>query len=109
MERHMLNKTVTLSVILFLLFLSGTAFADDSPFRPRLGCVPFMATSLQAMAFTEDISSSLLNSIDRSRYFEIVERKKIEQFLELEGLRLDNLDNESVIKISAKAGLDYVV
>jgi fibronectin type 3 domain-containing protein len=68
-----------------------------------------MATSLQAMAFTEDISSSLLNSIDRSRYFEIVERKKIEQFLELEGLRLDNLDHDSILKISAKAGLDYVV
>jgi fibronectin type 3 domain-containing protein len=68
-----------------------------------------MATSLQAMAFTEDISSTLINSIDRSRFFEIVERKKIEQFLELEGLRLDNLDHERILKLSAKAGLDYVI
>ncbi|MEI6702951.1 MAG: hypothetical protein WCL71_05365, partial [Deltaproteobacteria bacterium] len=71
----MLNKIVVLSVVVLLLLLVGTAFPEVSGFRPRLGCVPFMATSLQAMAFTEDISSSLLNSIDRNRYFEIVERK----------------------------------
>ncbi|MEI6207795.1 MAG: hypothetical protein WCP20_13510 [Desulfuromonadales bacterium] len=105
----MFKKIVLLSVVALLLSLAGRAFADDSSFRPRLGCVPFMATTLQAMAFTEDISSSLLNSVDRSRYFEIIERKKIEQFLELEGLRLDNLDHESILKIGAKAGLDYVV
>ncbi|MDD5284773.1 MAG: hypothetical protein PHD54_02845 [Desulfuromonadaceae bacterium] len=105
----MSKKIMMLSVVALLLLLTGAAFAEESSFRPRLGCVPFMATTLQAMAFTEDISSSLLNSIDRSRYFEIVERKKIEQFLELEGLRLDNLDQESILRISAKAGLDYVV
>jgi len=95
--------------IFFLVLVAGTVFAEDSVFRPRLGCVPFLATSLQAMAFTEDISSSLLNSLDRVRYFEIVERKKIEQFLELEGYRLDNLDQAGILKISSKAGLDYVV
>lgn len=96
---------------LFLTFIAmfGTAFADETNFRPKLGCIPFLATSIQAMAFTENLSSSLLNSIDRSRYFEIVERKKIEQFLELEGLRLDNLNNDSIIKIGDKAGLDYIV
>lgn len=108
MERLM-RKTVLLSVVAILSIMAGTVFGQEAGFRPKLGCVPFMATSLQAMAFTEDISSSLLNSLDRSRYFEIVERKKIEQFLELEGLRLDNLDHESILKISAKAGLDYVV
>jgi fibronectin type 3 domain-containing protein/TolB-like protein len=105
----MLKKTVITSVVALMLLMAGALFAEESSLRPRLGCVPFMATSLQAMAFTEDISSSLLNSIDRNRYFEIVERKKIEQFLELEGLRLDNLDHDSILKISAKAGLDYVV
>lgn len=105
----MLKKIVAPSVLLFLLIFVGTAFAEGSGFKPRIGCVPFMATSLQAMAFTEDISSSLRNNIDRSKYFEIVERKKIEQVLELEGLRLDNLDNDTVQKISAKASLDYLV
>ena len=105
----MFKKVLILSLTVLLSFLCGFASADDSGFKPRLGCVPFAATTLQAMAFTEDISSSLLNSIDRSRYFEIVERKKIEHYLELEGLRLDNLDQGSIIRIGGKAGLDYVV
>ncbi|HIJ96214.1 MAG TPA: hypothetical protein HPP94_10870 [Desulfuromonadales bacterium] len=102
-------KIPALSLVFLLILLTGWGLADESSFRPRLGCIPFMAGSLQAMAFTEDISSSLLNSIDRSRYFEVVERKKIEQFIELEGMRLDNLDHERILKIGAKAGLDYVV
>lgn len=105
----MLKKTAIPSVVALLLLLAGTLFADDSSIRPRLGCVPFMATTLQAMAFTEDISSSLLNSIDRNRYFEIVERRKIEQFIELEGYRLDNLDHDSILKLATKGGVDYVV
>ncbi len=106
----MFKCKLILSIIVALLFiLCGLVCADESSIKPRLGCVPFMASSLQAMAVTEDISSSLLNSIDRSRYFEIVERKKIEQYLELEGLRLDNLDHDSILKIGSKAGLDYVV
>ncbi len=105
----MLKYRLIFSIALLFTLLSGLSRAEDSSFRPRLGCIPFAATSLRAMAFTEDISSSLLSSIDRSRSFEIVERKKIEHYLELEGLRLDNLDHESIIKIGVKAGLDYVV
>lgn len=104
----MLMKLMKCLVVMMFVMV-GTAYADDANFRPKLGCIPFLATSLQAMAFTENISSSLLNSIDRSGYFEIVERKKIEQYLELEGLRLDNLNHDSIVRIGAKAGLDYVV
>lgn len=102
-------KRLICYIIVMTSLMVGTAYAGDTNFRPKLGCIPFLATSLQAMAFTENISSSLLNSIDRSGYFEIVERKKIEQFLELEGLRLDNLNPDSIVRIGAKAGLDYVV
>jgi fibronectin type 3 domain-containing protein/TolB-like protein len=104
MFKRLINYVVAVTFVMV-----GTACADDVNFRPKLGCIPFLATSLQAMAFTENISSSLLNSIDRSGFFEIVERKKIEQFLELEGLRLDNLNDDSIVRIGSKAGLDYVV
>lgn len=92
-----------------VLVAAVSAFANDSNFRPRLGCVPFLATSLQAMAFTENLSAALLDSIDRGSFFEAVERRKIEQILELEGLRLDNLSQENIACIGAKAGLDYLV
>lgn len=106
----MLKRIVGCLIATGLLLLTAvSAFADGANFRPRLGCVPFLATSLQAMAFTENISASLLDSIDRSSFFEAVERRKIEQILELEGLRLDNLSQENIASIGAKAGLDYVV
>lgn len=94
---------------LILLATAVTARASEEHSRVRLGCVPFLATSLQAMAFTENISASLLNGIDRSCSLEVVERRKIEQVLELEGLRLDNLDQQGIARIGAKAGLDYVI
>ncbi|MFH1026679.1 MAG: hypothetical protein V1791_01620, partial [Pseudomonadota bacterium] len=88
---------------------AGTASAQVANFKPRLGCIPFMATSLQAMAFTENISSSLLDSIDKTGHFEVVERKKVEHFIEIEGQRLDNLNHDGIVRVGLKAGLDYAV
>jgi len=96
-------------VIVMVLNLTGAAFANDANFRPKLGCVPFQATSLQAMAFTENISTSLLNYLDNSGFFDLVERKKIEQFSVVEGLSMDNLDLNGIIRIGTTARLDYVV
>ena len=92
-----------------LLTVAVSVSASEANFRLKLGCVPFLAANLQAMAFTENISASLLNSFDRSSLFEVVERRKMEQILELEDLRLDNLNQESIARIGVKAGLDYVV
>jgi len=63
-------------VLVLLVAFAGYASADAGGLKPRLACVPFLATSLQAMAFTEQISSTLVNSLDRSAVFEVVERKK---------------------------------
>ena len=104
----MLVKRIIL-VIVIVLNLIGAAFANDANFRPKLGCVPFQATSLQAMAFTENISTSLLNYLDNSGFFDIVERKKIEQFSVLDGLSMDNLDLNGIIRIGTTARIDYVV
>lgn len=100
---------VLCAAILLLIGFSGTASAQVAAFKPRLGCVPFMATSLQAMAFTENISSSLLDSIDKTGHFEVMERKKVEHYIEIEGQRLDNLDHDGIVRVGLKAGLDYFV
>ncbi|HPX60816.1 MAG TPA: hypothetical protein PLN25_03480 [Deltaproteobacteria bacterium] len=91
------------------VFSAVAAYADVSGFRPKIACVPFMATSLQAMAFTESISVTMLNNIDRSNAFEVVERKKTEHYLEMEGLRLDNLTQDGLLRIGRKAGVDYII
>ncbi len=97
------------AAMLLLLGIAGTASAQVANFKPRLGCIPFMATSLQAMAFTENISSSLLDSIDKTGHFEVVERKKVEHFIEIEGQRLDNLNHDGIVRVGLKAGIDYAV
>ena len=99
----------TILVIVMVLNVIGSAFAADANFRPKLGCIPFQAASLQAMAFTENISTSLLNYLDSSRFFDLVERKTIEQFSAVEGLSIDNLDLSGISRIGATARLDYVV
>jgi fibronectin type 3 domain-containing protein/TolB-like protein len=104
-----MRAIITCLIIGIMLAPPERAGAVETSFKPRLGCVPFLATSLQAMAFTENISSSFLDSLDRHGYFETVERRKIEQVLEVEGLRLDNLTPSDIIRIGSKAGLDYVV
>lgn len=100
---------VLCAAMLLLIGFSGTASSQVAAFKPRLGCVPFMATSLQAMAFTENISSSLLDSIDKTGHFEVMERKKVEHYIEIEGQRLDNLNHDGIVRVGLKAGLDYVV
>lgn len=106
-SRMLLNKLKL--VLVLLVAFAGYASADAGGLKPRLACVPFLATSLQAMAFTEQISSTLVNSLDRSAVFEVVERKKIESVLEQEGLRLDNLTYDSIMQTAPKYGIDYVV
>jgi uncharacterized protein len=101
-----------LIVILFLPFIflgCITTTAGAVAGRPKVAAIPFTATSLQAMAFTENISSSLFHSLDRTGLLELIERKKIEQFLELEGLRLDTVTFTAGIKLAARAGVDYLL
>ena len=100
-----------IAILFFAVILFGgfAATADAVSGRPRVAAIPFTATSLQAMAFTENISSSLFHSLDRTGSLELIERKKIEQFLELEGLRLDTITFAAGIKLAARAGVDYLL
>lgn len=95
--------------MLLLLGISDSGLSQVASLKPKLGCVPFLATSLQAMAFTENISSTLLDSIDKTGHFEVVERKKVEHYIEIEGQRLDNLTHDGIVRVGLKAGLDYFV
>lgn len=99
----------------FLLFLSllaltglGSVFAMDS-MRPRLACFPLAAKSIDAMAYNENISAQLVNSIERTGFVELVERKKIEMVIEQQGLRLDTLDQAKLREFGAQAGFDYIL
>jgi fibronectin type 3 domain-containing protein/TolB-like protein len=95
-------------ISLLALLGSGNAFAVDS-MRPKLACFPLAAKSIDAMAYNENISAQLVNSIERTGFVELVERKKIEMVIEQQGLRLDTLDQAKLREFGAQAGFDYIL
>jgi len=97
------------SVALVLLAAFGSAYAMDTSARHKLAVLPLTAKNIEAITHTESLSSLLLNNIDRAGYFEIQERKKTENMIELEGLRLESMTKEDILKIGARNGIDFLL
>lgn len=94
---------------LLLLLWSTTAGAQGLSLKPKLACFPFTARNLEAAPFTESISSMLLNSVERTGYFEVLERRKIEGVLELAGLKFETLSHDALLTIGSRAGFDFII
>lgn len=83
--------------------------ASEQRFRSRLGCVPFVATNMEAMAVTDFLTTMLLNELERSGGFEVTERKRLESVMDLEGIRSDALGREQLQRLGGRLGVDYLV
>lgn len=83
--------------------------ATEQRFRSRLGCVPFVATNMEAMAVTDFLTTMLLNELERSGGFEVIERKRLESVMDLEGIRSDALGREQLQRLGGRLGVDYLV
>jgi fibronectin type 3 domain-containing protein/TolB-like protein len=83
--------------------------AAEQRFRSRLGCVPFVATNMEAMAVTDFLTTMLLNELERSGGFEVTERKRLESVMDLEGIRSDALGREQLQRLGGRLGVDYLV
>lgn len=95
--------------IIWLAVFSVQAYTFEAGMRQKLAMLPFTAKNIEAMAITENLMSFLINNIDRSGYFEIFERKKIENIIEVEGLRLDGLSREDMFRIGSKNDIDFIL
>jgi uncharacterized protein len=104
----MIRKTPIILILIFFL-IDCSAFAVDLNMKPKLAFAPFIAINVEALAFAENLSSLLYNSIDRTGYFEIMERRKIESSIEQEGLKNNNLTQNDLYKIGLRAGLDFLI
>ena len=91
----MKRKTVFICFLL-LFFASKVAVPAEIELRPKIACLPFIARNIEASPFAEGISSTLLDNIAKRGYFEVLERKKIESLLELEGLKFESLTQEAL-------------
>lgn len=107
--KMMLCRLLVLSVALMPLFVPVAVFAESHSLKPKLGSVPLLAGNIEAMAFTEYISSLLLNELERTGSFEVTERKRLESVMDIEGVRTDSLNPDKLQKIGSRLGLDFIV
>lgn len=95
--------------LLIILFSFNFVHALDLNSKQKLVCLPFVAKDMEATSVTDSLSAVLLNHLDRTGYFEILERKKIEAMMELEGLRIDALNRDSIFNIGNRHDLDFLL
>ncbi len=95
-----------LTILLVFSFLSD---AYSQGIRKKLACFPLIPKTLRAISETENIMSTLLNDIDRSGYFELVERKKIENIMDLENMRPEDRTRRTFLSIGNKYGIDFIL
>ncbi len=98
-----------LSLIVILLIQGRTVQADEHRLKSKLGCVPFVAGNIEAMAFTEYLTTVLLNELDRTGAFEVIERKRLEGAMDLEGIRSDLIGREQLLRLGARLGAEFLV
>lgn len=94
---------------LFMAMSAGSVEASGLRLKAKLGAVPFVANNIEAMAFTEYLTTVLLNELDNTGSFEIAERKRLESMMALEGVRSDSMTPVQMQKLGNRLGLDFLV
>lgn len=105
MSRKIFFIFLTLCIFIILPFSNGYT----QHIRKKLACFPFIPKSLRAIGDTENIMSTLLNDIDKSGLFELVERKKIENIMDLENMRADDRSRTTFLNIGNKYTFDFIL
>jgi len=95
--------------LLFVLLISTTALAVEFKTKPKLAFYPLVAKSVEAISFTEAISTQLFNHIERADFFEIVERKKVESVLVQDAATVSSMSQDTLHKVANRAGFDVFV
>lgn len=104
----MLRK-ITALCLFFIIMASAGAFAMEFKAKPKLAFYPLVARSVEAIPFTEALSTQLFNSIERTDFFEIVERKKVEGAIAQDAATLAAMPQDSLYNVATKAGFDVFI
>jgi len=100
---------IWLCAFITLLVQGTSVVAAEHLLKSRLGCVPFVAGNIEAMAFTEHLTVVLMNELVRTGTFEVAERKQLEAAMDLEGVRSDLLGSEQLQRLGKRLGVDFLV
>ena len=108
-KKMCLMAVVWFTAVIMLCIQLGAAEAAEQQLKAKLGCVPFVARTIEAMSFTEYLTTVLLNELERSGSFEVAERKRLEAAMDLEGVRSDSLSAPELQKLGGRLGVEYLV
>lgn len=108
-KKMCLTAVTWLTVVIMLWIQLGLAEAAEQQLKAKLGCVPFVARTIEAMSFTEYLTTLLLNELERSGSFEVAERKRLEAAMDLEGVRSDSLSGSDLQRLGGRLGVEYLV
>ncbi|MDD2499932.1 MAG: CsgG/HfaB family protein [Geobacter sp.] len=98
-----------LAALVLVCFQMHPAEASEQVLKSKLGCVPFVARTIEAMGATEYLTTVLLNELERSGSFEVAERKRLEAIMDLEGVRSDSLTAADLQRLGTRLGVEFLV
>ncbi|MBI5893363.1 MAG: hypothetical protein HZB79_06905 [Deltaproteobacteria bacterium] len=98
---------VYLLIIASILFFSTATHAIET--KPLIAFFTFVPKNIEATPLMDSIPSLLTKSVNKTGYFEIVERKRIEKEIELAGYKLSTIKLNELLKIGEKVGFDFGV
>ncbi|MBI5967345.1 MAG: hypothetical protein HY882_05755 [Deltaproteobacteria bacterium] len=103
-----MRKGLILSLGLLILG-ALSAQAQGVEFKPRIVFLLFVPQNIEATPYMDSIPTLLSAAVTKKNFFEIVEKKRVEKTLELEGYKLTSLNTNQMVAIGNKHGFDYIV
>jgi uncharacterized protein len=104
-----MHRKISALTLLLLLSISTAALAVDFKTKPKLAFYPLVARNVDAIAFTEAISTQLFNNIERTDFFEILERKTVEGAVAQDGVPISAISRETLYSVGNRAGFDISI
>lgn len=97
---------VLLLCMAFAVSVSGPAAAD---MKPKIAVFMFVSQNIEALSLMDSIPSLLTMSLSNANVFEIIEKKKIDKAIELEGFKLGSITHNELFRVGDKLGFDFAL
>ena len=84
-----MKRVILITALIAVCFMlsGGNARAEYNSSRPRIAFIPFTPQNLEVTRLMERIPTVLMTEIEKTGYFEVMEKKKIERITLKSNLR----------------------
>lgn len=107
MRRVIALIVAVLSLCMALALPVGSPEAAEM--KPKIAVFMFVSQNIEALSLMDSIPSLLTMSLSNTNVFEIIERKKIDKAIELEGYKLGSITHNELYRVGEKLGFDFAL